>query len=530
MEKRKFKRGAQKEREKRQKIMQEAAKNTLKLSDMFASTSLINAFDIENLNKDLDLSSSVSRNDDTIMCPIGAGKVKTSILEEITSVSTSTQANNEMITPTNKMFNFLSDNYFIRPGNKNYEEFFKKHPCQPTIDDITNLPFKPNLLFYREDKVNRRWLSYSLEKNALFCTMCLAYSDITNESSFVNRGMTDWRHTLQRVKEHENSKTHESCVNCHMLKSKGKAFRAHRSESVSSLSLENNQEDPGIFLETILLLSNYDAVLKLHLSRVIKEKKKNNETSAGTKDSVLLDIQEAGTFSLQINTTQDITQKDQCSIVVRYVKGNIYERVIAVLNCKSSTGKDMCSLISTFIKNSGLHIKNCIGNSTDGAANMRGQYNGFTSWLSKESPGQIHDWCYAHVLNLVVTDATSSVIEGTSLFQLLNSCAVFLRESYQRMDVWENTSLKIRYQRLNVIGETRWSAKETALKNLGIMITKKPLYVDLLITLNYFVSNESFNAQIRHAASTLMESLLKFKVILYSAYLFKIFSIYWTVI
>ncbi|XP_065642970.1 protein FAM200A-like [Hydra vulgaris] len=152
---------------------------------------------------------------------------------------------------------------------------------------------------------------------------------------------------------------------------------------------------------------------------VIKEKKKNNETSAGTKgrgsfisliskstinqvilasgkliqDSILLDMQEAGIFSLQIDTTQDITQKDQCSIVVRYVKGNIYDRVVAVLNCKSSTGKDMCNLISTFIKNNGLHIKNCIRNSTNGAANMRGQYNGFTSWLSKESPGQIHVWC-----------------------------------------------------------------------------------------------------------------------------------------
>lgn len=213
------------------------------------------------------------------------------------------------------------------------------------------------------------------KKNALFCSVCLAYSDSTNESSFVNRGMTDWRHILQRVKEHENSKTHENCVNCHMLKSKGKdiyslmftnegsirqkniierkqvleriidvvkligkrglAFRAHRSESVSSLSLENNEADHGNFLEIILLLSKYDAVLKLHLSRVINEKKKYNETSGGIgsrgrgcfisliskstinqiisasgkliQDSILLDIQEAGIFSLQIDTTQDIT-------------------------------------------------------------------------------------------------------------------------------------------------------------------------------------------------------------------------------
>jgi hypothetical protein len=35
----------------------------------------------------------------------------------------------------------------------------------------------------------------------------------------------------------------------------------------------------------------------------------------------------------------------------------------------------------------------------------------FSSWLSKESPGQIHVWCYAHVLNLVLGDTTKAVIQ-----------------------------------------------------------------------------------------------------------------------
>lgn len=37
--------------------------------------------------------------------------------------------------------------------------------------------------------------------------------------------MTDWRHTLQRVKDnqrYENSRPHENCINFHMHKSKGK--------------------------------------------------------------------------------------------------------------------------------------------------------------------------------------------------------------------------------------------------------------------------------------------------------------------
>jgi len=31
-----------------------------------------------------------------------------------------------------------------------------------------------------------------------------------------------------------------------------------------------------------------------------------------------------------------------------------------------------------------------VSSSTDGAANMRGEYNGFTAWLKKEVPEQTH--------------------------------------------------------------------------------------------------------------------------------------------
>jgi hypothetical protein len=97
---------------------------------------------------------------------------------------------------------------------------------------------------------------------------------------------------------------------------------------------------------------------------------------------------------------------------------------------------------------------------------MQGQYNGFSSWLSKESPGQIHVWCYAHVLNLVLGDTTKAVIQSASLFSLLNDVAIFLRESYQRMDIWEQTKEDGNTKKLSTIGETRWWSKDTALKKI----------------------------------------------------------------
>ena len=142
-------------------------------------------------------------------------------------------------------------------------------------------------------------------------------------------------------------------------------------------------------------------------------------------------------FSIQIDTTQDISSHDQCSVVIRYVTDSIHERLIGVINFKASTGQYFVDLIQNLLGQMGIDLKLCAGNATDGAANMQGEYRGFSTLLSSHAPGQVHVWCYAHILNLVLADTTGVVIESASLFSLLNDIAVFLRESHQRMGVWE---------------------------------------------------------------------------------------------
>lgn len=51
-----------------------------------------------------------------------------------------------------------------------------------------------------------------------------------------------------------------------------------------------------------------------------------------------------------------------------------------------------------------------MGNSTDGAANMQGQYQGFSAFLSEQSPSQIYVWRCAHFLNPVLAYTTWSVV------------------------------------------------------------------------------------------------------------------------
>lgn len=112
----------------------------------------------------------------------------------------------------------------------------------------------------------------------------------------------------------------------------------------------------------------------------------------------------------------------------------INERLISVKSCTDSTGKGMMNLLQSAINMVGLDITHCIWNTTDGAANMRGAYNEFTSWLSDAAPEQVHVWCYSHVLNLVVSDTTKSPVAVANFFSLINSCAVFFLKS--RIKEW----------------------------------------------------------------------------------------------
>ena len=89
---------------------------------------------------------------------------------------------------------------------------------------------------------------------------------------------------------------------------------------------------------------------------------------------------------------------------------------------------------------------------------MSGQYNGFTAFLEKESPGHIYTWCYAHVLNLVLCDVTTTNHASISLFELVQKVGVFFRESYLQMDMWKEQMSQRRghdtQSGLNLIGAT----------------------------------------------------------------------------
>jgi len=105
-----------------------------------------------------------------------------------------------------------------------------------------------------------------------------------------------------------------------------------------------------------------------------------------------------------------------------------------MVKCSSSKGSNFVELLLDVLNNMNIDPKCSIGNATDGAANMQVIYNGFSAKMSEAAVEQIHVWCYAHGLNLVISDITSKIDQSISLFGILQGYAVFIRESYKHMD------------------------------------------------------------------------------------------------
>lgn len=126
-----------------------------------------------------------------------------------------------------------------------------------------------------------------------------------------------------------------------------------------------------------------------------------------------------------------------------------------------------------------------------------------------------------------MTDTTEVVVESASLFSFLNYVAVFIRESYKCMHLWEKVSEDRRNRRLAPIGETRWLAKDQALSKVFGLFGKPEhaLFTALVITMKRIEEDDTMKPVVRFKARGHVEAVVRYETILTAQIFLRIFEV-----
>ncbi|XP_065682446.1 uncharacterized protein LOC136095619 [Hydra vulgaris] len=493
---------------------------------------------------DIDLNSSISINQ---ICPA------TENVLEAESLEYHLPSNDELF-KLNKNPDILQKLYFI-----------KKHPIQPSF--FSNIQLDLQKLYFRKTsdgkKISRKWLSVLCidnELKALYCPFCIAFS--SSLTTFSN-GCNNFKHIHEVVKIHEESLTHRHSVEAYIQSSNDKSvefginnnlmalkksqiqdnihvisevfeivkflgrknlpFRGPRnSESLYKWNDEDNL-NKGNFLELVKFTAKWDATLYKHLNAAIKNSKRRKDNLE--KKSLI----SCSRGSL-IDSTQDVGVVDQAAVCIWYIyEGEVKERLFALLKVVDSSGNGYYDMLKKLFSEDSINFNHIIGESFDGAANMRGEYSGLQSKIkSQENQKSVYIWCYSHVLNLCVCD-TCKGVEAKKLFGFLNRLSTFFSDSYKRMHIWLSEIVSSlgsnKLKKLQKIGEnnTRWWSREKAL--FWIFDGDKCLFPTVVSALHHISISRNFEPKVCSEASSLLDNLCSFKIILTAHIFLNIFKI-----
>jgi len=92
-------------------------------------------------------------------------------------------------------------------------------------------------------------------------------------------------------------------------------------------------------------------------------------------------------FGLLVDESADFSDKEQMVVVFRFVDKNgiVKERFMGVTHVSETYSASLKSAIDSMFAKYGLSIQKVRGQGYDGASNMKGEFNGLRSLISKEN-------------------------------------------------------------------------------------------------------------------------------------------------
>jgi len=262
-------------------------------------------------------------------------------------------------------------------------------------------------------------------------------------------------------------------------------FLAERHLPLRGSSSRIGDEDNGLFLGMLELLSKHNKVLKVHLAHVKQHHDTQNRMQAHylswssqneflnacgkqVLDALLQEYKKAMYYSVIVDATRDVCHTEQISFILHYVHRSeenvwaIKERFLLFKDCEKKKGKDIADLLYKVLEENEIDIQLCRGQGYDNGSNMAGIYNGVQALIMQKNPQAVYLPCCAHSLNLCGVHVVESSTVVKSFFGNIQKLYNFFSSSPSRWKVLQdNTGIS-----LHGLSNTSWSARIDAIKPL----------------------------------------------------------------
>ncbi|KAL4120900.1 hypothetical protein QTP88_013509 [Uroleucon formosanum] len=176
------------------------------------------------------------------------------------------------------------------------------------------------------------------------------------------------------------------------------------------------------------------------------------------------EIKQCKFYSIQIDDTTDISQKTQCSIIIRYVtdKSELVERFLGFHNVSEDrTAQGLFNLVNSVLHEFDIENK-LVGQCYDGACVMSGHLTGLQARVKEVAPNALFTHCLAHRLNLVLQHGCSINAKCRIFFANLTGIAAYFHNSTSRTNFVDTIVGK----RIPQFVQTRWSSRSKILHTI----------------------------------------------------------------
>lgn len=297
----------------------------------------------------------------------------------------------------------------------------------------------------------RHWLSYSKSTHAAYCLDCMLFGGPTADETWSREGYTGWisGHGTRGVDRHEESSGHKvaEIARFQWLNTKRidkqlsgiqnvtieqnrrvvtVAIKAIKYLAKEMMALRGHSSNEGKFLHLFKLLAEFDPHASAYLEKLemIRNRENRNKPEVNLlsplntrrllitmKDNIVRQISDTiksqAAYSIICDGTQDRSKLEAEAVSVRYVEcheGRLrpVERLVDVFTTGETSGEVLCEKVVKVLDQAHLSLDTLVGQSYDGAGNVRGHVTGLRTRILEQAPKALYIWCHAHRLNLVI--------------------------------------------------------------------------------------------------------------------------------